>query len=243
MRILLGLTVFLLSATIAAAQGITVSPMQVEMVSSGAHNRAVVSVVNGSNQAMPVEAVVQRMALDENGKSHTAKAGDEFLVMPPQAMIPAGATQNFRIQWLGDPVIDQSQSFFIFFNQVPVKTPQGKAALQVVMSMGVMVNVAPPQGSPSLNLVSTGIIADKSGRRHPTITVSNPTKVHALLPQATVKLSSGSWSETLSAGLISERVGIGLVQPGRQRKFVLPVDLPPGVNSVQANLVMSPRRP
>lgn len=241
-RTLLGLLASLASVSAAVAQGITVSPMQLEMVSSGTRNRSSVTVVNGSSQPMPVEAVVQRMTLDENGKAHTSKAGDEFLVMPPQAMIPAGATQNFRIQWLGDPVVDQSQSFFVFFNQVPVKSPEGRAALQVVMSMGVMVNVAPPQGAPGLQLVSTGILSDKSGKRHPTITVANPTKVHALLPQATVQLSSGGWSQTLPPNLLSERVGIGLVQPGRQRKFVLPIDLPSSVQAVQASLTMTPKR-
>lgn len=243
----LNLLVALVVATVlfsaAAGHAVTVSPMQIEMISTGKHSRATVSVVNNSDRPLPIEAVVQRMSLDENGKPRTAQAGDEFLVMPPQAMIPPGATQNFRIQWTGDPVIEASQSFYVFFNQVPLKAPQGKAALQVVMSMGVMVNVAPPQGTPSLLIVGTGVVADAQGKRHPTITVQNPGRVHALLPQATVRLAGRGWSETVSPGLLSERIGSGLVQPGKQRRFVLPVELPPGVASVQASLVMSQRRP
>jgi fimbrial chaperone protein len=227
----------------ASVQAVTVAPMQVEMVSAGALSRATVSVINNSSTPLPIESVVQRMTLDENGKSSTSKAGDEFLVMPPQAMIPPGATQNFRIQWLGEPLIETSQSFFIFFNQLPVKALQGKAELQVVMSLGVMVNVAPPQGTPGLKVVGTGVTVDNLGKRRPTITVQNPTKIHALLPQTTIRLSAGGWSETLPPGLLSERLGSGLVQPGRQRKFVLPVDLPPTVSSIQASIEMMPRRP
>ena len=111
------------------------------------------------------------------------------------------------------------------------------------MSLGVMVNVAPPTGEPSLKVVTTGVTTDKSGRRHPTVTLQNPGKVHALLPQATVRLSGAGWSETLTPARLSETLGSGLVQPGKRRKFVLPVDLPAGVGSVQASLELGPRRP
>jgi fimbrial chaperone protein len=207
--------------TVGPAQALTVSPVQVEMTSAGGKARATVTVVNNSTVPLPIEAVVQRMALDENGKAQTSKAGDEFLVMPPQAMIAPGSTQNFRIQWLGEPMLAASQSFYIFFNQVPVKQPAGVSAVQVVMSMGVMVNVAPPQGQSGLKVVTTGITTDAKGKRHPTITVQNPTNVHALLPDA----------------------NSGLVQPGKQRRFILPVDLPANVSSVQASVDMTTRKP
>ncbi len=224
------------------AQAVTVAPMQVEMVSTGGRSHATVSVVNNSGEPLPIEAVIQRMSLDENGKPQIAKANDEFLVMPPQAMVPPGATQNFRVQWLGEPVLASSQSYYIFFNQVPLKPAPGKAGLQVVMSMGVMVNVAPPQGVPDLQVVGTGIATDAHGKRHPTITVQNQSNVHGLLPQGTVRLAAGGWTETLPPGLLSESLGSGLVQPGKRRRFVLPVDVPEGVTSVSASLEMSPRR-
>lgn len=225
-----------------AAGAMTVSPMQVEMVSAGARSRAQVAVVNNSDRPLPVEAIIQRLTLDENGKQKVSKAGEDFLVMPPQAMIPPGATQNFRIQWLGDPMMAQSQSFILAINQVPVKLPKGKAGVQVVMGLGVMLNVAPPQGAPELKVVSTGVVTDKSGRKFPTVTVQNTSKVHALLPDAAIQLSSGSWSANLPPRSISDRVGIGLVQPGAKRKFTLPAELPPGVSSVQASIQFSPKR-
>jgi fimbrial chaperone protein len=228
--------------TVSTAQALTVSPVQVEMTSAGGKARATVTVINNSTAPLPIEAVVQRMTLDENGRAQTSKAADEFLLMPPQAMIAPGATQNFRIQWLGEPMLAESQSFFIFFNQVPVKQPAGQSAVQVVMSMGVMVNVAPPQGQAGLKVVTTGVATDAKGMRHPTITVQNPTKVHALLPEANIRLSSGGWSQTVPPGLLSETIGSGLVQPGKQRRFILPVDLPANVSSVQASVDMTARK-
>jgi P pilus assembly chaperone PapD len=158
-------------------------------------------------------------------------------------MIAPCSSQVFRLQWVGEPVIAKSESYLMSVNQVPVKMPAGKSAVQIVMSFGVIINVAPPQGSPSLAVVSTGVEADKkSGKRYPTITVENPTNIHALLPQSTIELSAGGWSHTMSATELSEKVGIGLVQPGKKRRFVLPVDLPAGISSVQASLDFKPKR-
>ncbi len=231
-----------LVSTLGAAHAMTVSPMQVEMTSTGQRSHARVSVVNNSNQPLPIEAVVQRLTLDEAGRQKTMKGGEDFLVMPPQAMIPPGGTQNFRIQWLGDPVLAKSESFLLYLNQVPVRMPKGQSGVQVVMSMGVMINVAPPKGAPALKVVSTGITTDKSGRRLATLTVENPSNTHALLPEATVRLASGNWSTTLPPAMLGDRIGIGLVQPGRRRRFTLPVEVPSSVTRLSAAIEMSGRR-
>jgi P pilus assembly chaperone PapD len=230
--------VFLLS-WISVSQAMTVSPMQVEMISIGTRSHARVSVVNNSKYPMPVEAVIAKLTLDETGKQKSTKAGDDFLIMPPQAMIQPGATQNFRIQWLGDPALARSESFMLYVNQIPVKQPQGKSGLQFVMSMGVMINVAPATGAPQLKVVSTGVTTGKDGKRYPSITVENPSNTHALLPRATVHLASGNWSSTLKPNDIADRLGIGLVQPGRRRKFTLPVELPSTVARIDASVEMT----
>lgn len=226
----------------APADAMSVTPIQVEMLSTGGQ-RAQVTVNNDAQEPLPVEIVIEKLALDENGGRKLAKSGEDFVVFPPQAIIAPGSSQVFRLQWVGEPQIAESQSFMISVNQVPVKLPKGQSAVQVVMSFGVVVNVAPPQGSPSLKIVGTGVETDKkTGKRHPTITVENPTKVHALLPQGTISLSGGGWSKSMGPTELSEKVGIGLVQPGRKRKFILPVDLPADVSSVQASLDFKPKR-
>ena len=147
------------------------------------------------------------------------------------------------MQWVGEPLLAASESYMMSVNQIPVKLPAGKSAVQIVMSFGVVINVAPPQGLPALKLVGTGVETDKkTGKRHPTITVENPTKIHALLPQSTIGVSGGGWSYTFAQTELREKVGIGLVQPGKKRKFILPVDLPANVSSVQASLDFKPKR-
>ncbi len=239
---ILAILVALAVAAASAASAMTVTPTHVELISAGSGNRAMISVVNNGSQPLPIEAIMMRATLDEAGVPKTTKADDDFLIMPPQALIAPGATQNFRIQWLGDPMLDTSQSYLLYLSQIPVKLPATRSAVQVVMSIGVMINVGPPRGLPSLQVIETGVTTDRQGKRHPTLTVLNPSKVHALLPQSTIRLSAGNWSTSIASGLLKERVGIGLVEPGHRRKFILPVDLPPGVGSIQAQLDFRPTR-
>ena len=224
------------------ALAMSVSPIHVEMTTTGSHGRAQITVTNDSRESMPVEVGIQQMALDQAGGRTLSKAPDDFFVFPPQVTIAAGATQVFRVQWVGEPLLAESQSYLITITQVPLKLPPGKSAVQIVMSIGVLVNVAPPQGQPTLRLVETGIITAKDGKRYPTVTVENPTRVHALLPQSTIQLSGGDWSHTFPPAELSDKVGIGLVQPGKRRTFVLPAELPGGVTQVQASIDFRPKR-
>lgn len=230
-------------AILAPAAATSVSPIQLEMASVGAASRAQVTITNTSSAPLALETSLDLLELGENGEQKLSKAGQDFLIMPAQVMVPPGGTQVFRVQWLGAPNLDASRSYRLAITQIAVKLPRTEAAVQVVMSFGVLINVAPPAGLPELKLVGTGIAVEKPGKHHPTITVENSSPVHALLQQSSVKLSSGSWSHTLSPSDIGQKVGAGLVQPGRRRKFVLPVDLPPEITSVQASLDFHPKRP
>jgi P pilus assembly chaperone PapD len=224
------------------ASAMTVTPMQIEMMSVGRHSRGVITVVNDGDRPLPIEIVVKKANLNQHGVPSLTAAGDEFLIMPPQVLIAPGATQNFRVQWLGEPLLGESESFFVYVNQIPVKLSRRDHDVQLVFSVGVMVNVAPDRGEPALNIISSDVITDRSGRRRPAITVENPTNIHALFSQSTVRVSSGSWSETISSGELAQYIGIGLVQPGHRRRFVLPITLPANSTSMRCSLEFRPKR-
>ncbi len=93
----------------AGASAMTVSPTHLEMVSIGSAARGRITVTNTDDHPLAVEAIMHRAILDERGVPKTSVAEDDFLIMPPQAIIPPGGTQNFRVQWLGEPLIDASR--------------------------------------------------------------------------------------------------------------------------------------
>lgn len=224
------------------AHAMSVSPTHIELRSAGAESRAQVVVRNDSDAPLPVEAKLSKLVVDEAGKSTATSDSSDFLIFPPQTLIPPGASQVFRITWVGEPLLEKSQSYQLTLSQIPVRLKESKNRVQVVMAFGVVINVAPPRGEGQLELVGTSITRNANGERNPVITVRNPSRVHALLPKTTIRLAGGRWSETLSPAFLGQRVGIGLVQPGRQRRFVLPVALPSDVKQVRASLSFDPGR-
>ena len=73
-------------------------------------------------------------------------------MFPPQAVVPAGGTQTFRIQWVGEPNIQKSQSYMFSVNQLPVKRKSQDSGVQVVFNFGVIVSVAPPGAQSGMSL-------------------------------------------------------------------------------------------
>ena len=143
------------------------------------------------------------------------KTGDDLLIFPPQAMIAPGASQVFRVQWVGDPEISKSKTYRVSVGQVPVKLAKGKSGIQIVMSFGVTVNVAPLNGKSAIVVTKAATAKDKSGKRVAAVTVKNPGNKHAYLQKSSIKLSGSGWSKQMTSGEISQKVGLGIVQPGK----------------------------
>lgn len=217
-------------------RAMSVSPTHVEMTSAGSSSRSQIVVHNDSDAPLPVEAVIKQLSVDENGVQKTTDGSQNFLVFPPQTMIPPGGTQIFRVSWVGEPVLRASESYVITMAQLPVKMQMKPNQVQVVMAFGVVVNVAPPEGNSTLRLVASDITRGKDGKNNPVVTVENPANVHALLPKATIHLAANGWSKTLTPSQLEQLVGIGLVQPGKRRRFVLQVPLPGNVSKVEAKI-------
>jgi len=221
------------------ANAMSVSPTHIELKSAGPQSRAQVIVRNTSAAPLPVEAVLRTLNVDRNGKPKAAGLANDFLVFPPQTLIRPGASQVFRITWVGEPLINASRSYQLTLSQIPVRLNQPSNRVQVVMAFGVVINVAPPRGQASLNLVKVGIARNRRGVRNPVITVHNPSRVHALLPKASIQLRGRGWSQTLTPQLLDQKLGIGLVMPGKKRRFTLPVSVPSRVTKLRASLKLN----
>ncbi len=219
-----------------------VNPVVMEMTSAGRGSKGSIRVINDGKNKLPVEIVISRVELGPEGEQSLRPAGEEFLVFPPQALVPPGATQNFRVQWVGNPDIPESQSYIFSVNQVPVKMPKGQSGVQLVFNFGTVVNVGPPSGTPAIKLLKSEISKDRRGNRRPTITLKNSSNVHARLSDATVKLSGNGWSETMTPAILRQRLGVGLIQPGKIRKLVLPVDIPANVTDIRTEIEYKPKK-
>ena len=221
----------------------TVQPVVIDMSSAGRGTTAAINVSNPQSTPLPVEIVVHRLALHEDGSQERSAGGDEdFLIFPPQALIPPNSVQVFRIQWLGEPELLESQSFLFSVNQLPIQVDPDVSAIQLLFNFLVIVNVAPPTGSPELILSDGDVATTADGASELRFVVENPTPVHGYLSRSRVDLEvfnqGGSliWSRTLEPNELRHIIGLGLVQPNRRRQFNLPLDAAIDAGSVAGRI-------
>jgi fimbrial chaperone protein len=142
-----------------SAYAMRVSPMVLEMESRGSDAVGRVEVQNINQSNLAFETRVYRMTLDQNGEIVETPADEQFLVFPPQGVLPPGGRQVVRLQWVGAPDIAASEAYYVSVNQLPVAleptTTQAVAAqVQVVYNMRALVVVAPPGATPNVEAAS-----------------------------------------------------------------------------------------
>jgi P pilus assembly chaperone PapD len=222
------------------ASATSISPVNIEMTTMGAKARAQIVMTNTSNAPLAVEPEVETTLMDEHGRVRHGAAGEEFLILPVHALIAPGASQVFRVQWVGELDLEESRSYLVTMNELPVRGVGKRTALGVTLSFGVAVNVAAANAKPVLSVVASGVKKDQKGRLRPFVVVENPTAAHALLKDAVIRLASNNWSSTIAPGSFEQTLGTGLVQPHHRREFLLPVNVPPGVRELSATVDLRP---
>lgn len=144
-----------------AAWAMRVSPMVSELTTTGAGSVARIEVGNIGSAALPFETRITSIAFDASGEMVETPADENFLVFPPQGVVPVGGRQMVRVQWVGEPNIDVSKAYYLWVRQLPVSTEGkpsesagGAVAVSVLYTMKALIVVAPPGAQPDIKVVS-----------------------------------------------------------------------------------------
>ena len=222
---------FLLAAcmpTIASAT--TVSPVILDVATSGRGVAQNVSVTNTGAAPLPVELTVTALHATATGFVASKASTDDLLVAPPTALIPPGQTQTFRVQWIGDPDMASSKHYYVSVNQLPVKLPEGQSAVQVVYNFQVLVSASSPTRKAQLAISAVAPAAPVEGKPAASITVENKGAAHGYVSQHKLKITETNaagatvWSRTMTGGEFQQLVGYGLIASGQTRTMVVPLD-------------------
>lgn len=137
-----------------------VSPMVIELGSTGARSTGRIQVLNVLNQPLPYEVRVTRIEFGPNGEIKETPADSDFVVFPPQGVLQRNERQMIRVQWLGGP-LDSSRGYYVSVNQLPVPLDpstidkhKASVDVQLVYHMKVLVTVAPPGAAPKVAVES-----------------------------------------------------------------------------------------
>jgi len=227
-----------------AHAAMTVQPVILDLKSAGRDMGGQIRVENTGTSPLPVEIrLVEADLLPDNVKA-SDRLTEDLIAIPAQAIIPPGATQAFRIQYIGDPEVDRSQHYYAEVSQLPVEVPGGQSTIQVLYNFQAMVNVASiVADEPRLSVEGAEIVRPKEdGPARIAFTVHNAGRNYGYLSNGSLKLTQHNaageevFSRTLNESDVQQTIGFGLVGPETSRTFVAPIDLETAEGTAEAEL-------
>lgn len=215
-----------LSIPTSPALATRVSPMVVNLEPAGRLATGRVEVGNTAQADMPVETLMFRGDIGENGELTLTPADEDFLVFPVQALIPPNGQQVFRVQYVGNPDMAQSEIYYLSVRQIPVVLGPGEPRVQIVSNFNVLVNVIPSSTS-SKPVLDWARPAEQDSVRGMEVRLSNQGtrafsasglnwRIEGEGPDGAPVLWKPSEQE------LSNAIGVGVVAPGKSRIFFIP---------------------
>lgn len=219
--------IVILALSPVAAQAARVSPMIVDLTPIGRGAVGRVELTNTDPRTFPAEVQMMRGEISETGELTLTPADDDFLVFPAQAVIQPQSQQVFRVQYVGEPDLAQSQIYYMAIRQVPVDLGIPETSqVQVVVHFNVLVNVVPDGATPQ-PVVQSAQAATRNGVNGVEVRVTNNGTRYFTAGMLQWALSGtgangAPLSQTIEAGQMSRLVGVGVVAPGKSRVFFVP---------------------
>lgn len=220
-----GLAASLLAAAAGSAWAHQVSPMIYDLKPSGPGATSTVRIQNDNPRPITIEMVAERRDFDENGKESRVAADDQFVLFPPQAVIPAGKNQAIRVQYVGAPTLDKSVMYVVTVKQVPVALPANSpSGVQFVFNFGTLANVVPDGAKADVRVSSVSAPAGGALR----VRLRNNGNKYANLSLGGLTLSNGGKSFQIPAEAWRQALGPSWLLPGKERVISLPAQ--PGID-------------
>jgi P pilus assembly chaperone PapD len=237
-----GLAIASLAMAAAAYANLRVAPMTIELQPSGAGTSESIQVQNITDRPVRLEARVERRFVDGSGQLSSYPDEEKFLVFPPTATVQPGATQSFRIQWVGPPQLAQSESYYVYIKTIS-DTQFTTSGFALAYQFGVAVHVSPRNAKPAAVLISALAGRTAEGGEAIVLKVRNDGNRFARLSEHDFSLSylSGGKRFEISRADLSAAFGSGFVLPGVEREFRVPIAQPVDANTaISAKLSLEP---
>jgi fimbrial chaperone protein len=231
-----------------SVRAMTVQPVVVDLRTAGRQMSTVISVQNSFATPLPVELTAVEATFDETGLHATTTPTNDLLIFPPQALIPAGQTQSFRVQYVGDPALATSRHYYVTVAQLPVRLPEGQSAIQILYNFQVVVSVGPAGARPNIQITRTEIENTPDGKHHPVVYLTNDSNTYGYLSDGRLRVVQHDaanhevFRRAFTPAEIQQTIGFGLVAAGQHRRLPLSIDLPSGEGSVEVEFTPENRR-
>ncbi len=209
------------------AGAFTLQPIGQVLDASGSGTSAVYEVRNPGGEPVAVQFRVAHLVKHADGSEDLSRIEeDDFLIYPPQMVIPAGTTRSVRVRWIGDPRPDRELSYRFLADQVPVVLPSvdppvedgANVSVQFIYQVHGTLFVRPPHTRPELDVVGAWPTVDGEGL---VLRIENPGTQRGWVRDFTLRLVVGGRAALLTAAEAPALEGLPILAGGA-REVVVP---------------------
>ncbi|WP_178306508.1 fimbrial biogenesis chaperone [Vibrio algicola] len=205
-----------------------VEPFLQAMEPLGKKASATFKVINDSDKPLPIETEILRAHVNEQGKEVT-QPDDSFFLIPPQTMIPPQSSQVFRLKYIGEPILSQTEAYRLVFKQLSLDENQGKSGVQLLFHFNVLLLVSPKDAKS--NLITN--IADHKDKKSIDVKLKNEGNKYVDLSKLNMNVVGSEGENTLKWFQYSPITGFQILLPQRERQFVIESGDIPNVGTVK----------
>jgi fimbrial chaperone protein len=228
----------------AVKAAMTVQPVILDLRMAGRQMGGQIRVENTGTTPLPVEIKLVEADLLPATVKASDRVTQDLVAFPTQAIVPPGATQAFRIQYVGDAQSERSRHYYAEVSQLPVEVPGGQSTIQVLYNFQAMVNVASVVGGePKLAMEKSEIVRSAPDKpAQIAFTVRNSGKNYGYISSGSLTFVQRDAAgkellrRSLSSSDIQQMIGFGLVGPETSRTFVAPIELPAPEGRVEVTM-------
>jgi fimbrial chaperone protein len=235
------LVAIVIAALVATAvYAMTVTPVIVDLTTSGSRMSQVVTIENKYAKPVTLEILTQEAEYTDEGVRGTGKQTEDLLVFPPQAQIAPGGTQAVRIQYVGDPDIAQSKHYFVTVAQLPVKMPEGQSGVQLLYNFQIVTGVAMSGKKPNISVASAESYMGGDNKPRILLVLKNDSDTYGYLSNGSLRITQKNaageeiYKKTMTADEIAQEIGFGLIGAGQTRRLKTALILPEMGGSIEA---------
>lgn len=207
-------------ACISSAGAYELRPMVIELSPSGSGSSASVTITNTHKVPIAIEISVHKREQNTDGSDKLSPEVEDLIVTPPQMIIPPGASQSVRVQWVGNGVPDHELPYRLVTQQLPIRLSQvtrddKTADLTMKYRYEASLYIVPRGVEPSVRISSAEVVSSESGDKLRLTILSEGTK-RAILDSPRLTLARSTGNLVLEGEGIAELQGMNIL-PGSTR--------------------------
>jgi fimbrial chaperone protein len=231
------------------ALAFTLEPISQVFTPAGPGAVQTYAVRNPGAEAVAISISVHTRAVDVEGVEHNQSAEDDFLVYPPQFIVPPGGQQTVRVSWLGTPSPEGELAFRLVVDQLPIEALEAGArasgrpvgSVRLLHTYRGSIYIRPAKARPALAVERAALEKDAQGRPALAVLLSNAGSARAPLleQQLQVRARKGGQSVVLPAARNEGTLSLVVMAGGKRRlRLPWPEGLP--VGEVDVSVVAAP---